>query len=244
MFAVVGVSEHPPQRTPSTMSSMARDPNDPVRTQYEAELGPQLGAVFAELWQELTGLLLIWQEFRALFAEGPERIQILNKSTGSFFFLLQKLMWEMILLCLARLTDPASSPGRGTRANLTVLALEPFVKSELQPGIKRLANVALERTAFARDWRNRYVAHKDLALALGQSNAQPLSSGSRADVTAAIEAIGEMLNFIDRAYNDRTTWLELIEPLTGAQSLVRVIERGLKGLEEDRDAELRRYGLL
>ncbi len=230
---------HPACHAASTMSSMARDPDHPLRAQYETEFGPQLGALFAELWQELTWLSLVWNEFRALFAESPEQIQVLNQRTAGFFFMLQKLMWETILLYLARLTDPVLSPGKGARQNLTVLALRPLVKPEFQLEVDRLIASVTDKTAFARSWRNRYVAHKDLALALGKSSAESLSSGSRADVTAAIAALGEVLNYIDKSYANRTTLFEVIEPLKGAHDLVHVIEHGLKGLNQDRSELMR-----
>jgi hypothetical protein len=210
---------------------MPRDPNDDVRRRYEKELGVELGSIFAELWQELTSLHLFWNEYEAIFATSHEHLAIANKAAGGFFYILQKLMWEAILLHLARLTDPAQSPGG--KQNLSVTALVSLVKPEIREELRGLVDKVKSDTAFARDWRNRYVAHSDRLLALGNSAARPLAPASRLAVKQALNSLDEVLNLVDKSYLDSTTMFGFVKPLRGANALISVLGRGLKGQEQD-----------
>jgi hypothetical protein len=166
----------------------------------------------------------------------PGQLEIANQAAGTFFYVVQKTMWEGVLLHLARMTDPAQSM---RRKNLSVTALLPLVKPEFQAEAAPLTDAALRDSAFARDWRNRYIAHKDLPLALGNQAAPPLQSASREAVELALKSLDDLLNAIDRNYNDSTTMFLGIEPHTGANRLLQVLQKGLKA-EEAEELEFRR----
>jgi hypothetical protein len=133
----------------------------------------------------------VWQEYRTIFDTTPGQLHIANQTAGTFFYVVQKTMWEGVLLHLARMTDPAQSMGR---KNLSVMALHPLVKAEFQGEVARLANSALQDTEFARNWRNRYIAHKDLPLALGNQAAASLQSASTEAVELALKSLDDLLN--------------------------------------------------
>jgi hypothetical protein len=227
---------HPPHRV---FLEMARDPNHEVRKRYEKSLGVKLGSLFAELWQELVWLHTVWQEYRVIFATTPEQLDIANQAARSFFYTVQKTMWEAVLLHLARMTDPPQSMRSKRRQNLTVTALQGLVKSEFQLEVAQLTNKALQETEFARDWRNRYIAHKDLPLALGDLTAPALQPASRQAVERALKSLDELLNAVDLSHNGSTTVFRGIEPHTGANRLLQVLQKGLKA-EEAEELEFRR----
>jgi hypothetical protein len=220
-------------------SGVARDPNHEHRRQYEATLGPELGSVFAELWQEVAWLHTVWGEYRAIFADSPAQLDIANEAAGAFFYMMQKVLWEAVLLHLARLTDPAI---RGRKQNLAIPALQKLVKPELHMEVSALTQLCIDATAFARDWRNRYIAHKDLPLALGDRTARPLQAASRRAVEDALSSLDELLNAIDRSYNDTTTMFAGIAPHTGAKRLLQVLHKGLSAEKVGRSNRLRLTG--
>src|SRR5271156_4325585 len=95
----------------------------------------------------------------------------------------------MSLLHLARITDPAKSPGKQDRSNLTIQALPGLISdARLKDEVTKLVDKAIKHTAFCRDWRNRHIAHRDLRLALAQPTTR-LAEGSRAKVNVALKAI-------------------------------------------------------
>ena len=88
-------------------------------------LGPVLGPLFHALYDEVTWLHAKWKQYRILFAESPERIELLNGIAGFFFRVIQDVLWEDVVLHIARLTDPSRSFGKD---NLTLLRLAGTVQ--------------------------------------------------------------------------------------------------------------------
>lgn len=88
------------------------------------------------------------------------------------------------------------------------------------------------KVGFARDWRNRRIAHTDLALALGQG-AQPLEAASRQNVGEALEAIAAVLNRLQVAFlNTYPIPFDQVRGGAGnAESLLYVIRDGLEAEE-------------
>lgn len=195
-------------------------------------MGEELGRFYHALSNELAWLYLKWGEYVALFGTKPSRINLLNKAAGNFFRIIQDGLWEDVLLHIARLTDAPKSMGR---ENLSIRGLPPLIaKAELRKNIEELIDLALAKSEFARDWRNRHIAHKDLKLALADG-AEPLKGASRASVKEALAAIAETLNAVSRDYLDSTTMFEGLGAYRGAESLLYVVDDGLKAEEERRD---------
>ena len=196
-----------------------------VRFEHLEKLGPRLAPVFSELKDDLAWLQVKWAEYRELFASSPQRIELLNSAAGLFFRILQDTLWEDALLHLCRLTDPATMRGRD---NLTIQALPELIDDEpLKVDISRLVSETIARVTFARDWRNRRIGHRDLAVALGSAST-PLAAGSRADVSEALSAIHCVVNEIHERLLHSTLSDEVIAPSTGAEALLYVIRDGLE----------------
>jgi hypothetical protein len=145
--------------------------------------------------------------------------------------MLQDQLWEMSLLHLARLTDPANSVGNPDKSNLTVQGLPARIDdATLKAEVTKLVNEAVRLTEFARDWRNRRIAHRDLKLALEQTTA-PLADGSRAQVKEALQALTSVLNALAYYYFESETRFDLGGRIGGAISLLYIISGGLKAQE-------------
>ena len=209
-----------------------------VKTEYVEHMGTSLGEQFSALWQEVAWLYFKWGEYDELFGKKPSRIQLLNKAAPQFFLVVEKVFWEDTLLHIARLTDPAQSPGKGKRSNLTIKALPGLVDASIKKSIAGFVRVAVQRTDFCRDWRNRHIAHRDLALALNGS-ANPLKPANRKKVREALEAIDDVLNAVLGHYISSQTMFEFRGHSRGAVSLLYVIDDGLKA-DAERDDRIRR----
>lgn len=199
-------------------------------------MGDEIGTVYSALWQEVAWIHQKWAQYVELFGTSSGRINLLNQAAPAMFRTVQDTLWEDVLLHLARLTDPAESM---RKANLSVFRLATLV-ANLPIGIhvESLSSAALTACEFARDWRNRRLAHRDLDLALGQ-NSQPLAPASRAAVKAALTALQEMLNSVSLHYLDSTTKFDLGPGSADAASLLYLLRDGLQ-LREDRLARMKR----
>ena len=196
-----------------------------ARAEQVQVMGEQLGTLYHALWQEVVWLHAKWGEFVSLFGTKPSRIELLNKAAPGFFRIVQDMMWEDILLHIARLTDP---PRTGGKTNLSIQSLSESVGNPAtRNSVEGLAAKALTASDFCRDWRNRRIAHRDLALAL-EHGAKPLKEGSRRKAREAIDAISAVLNAVSDHYQGSTTAFQFSEARGGAMSLLYVLDDGVK----------------
>lgn len=209
---------------------------DQVEAEHIARLGPDLGPLYHALWTEYVSLVVKWQEYREAFGTSEERVDLLNSAAGLFFRIVQDTLWHDTLLHLCRLTDPPESVGR---PNLALGRLPQMIADATFRGeVATLVDQAVASTAFARDWRNRHLGHTDLALALNQG-AHPLRDASRQQVVDALTAIHAVLNRVSERLLQVTLAPEVIAPLTGAVTLMRLLRDGI-GARDARRERIRR----
>jgi hypothetical protein len=199
--------------------------SDQLRDEHRSVLGDRLGSIYHELQNQFFWLQLKWQEYVELFGTNPARIDLLNEAAPSFFHHLQDALWDDLLIHLCRITD---RPEVNRKPNLTFTALPPLVDdAELRADITQLVADALEAAKFARDWRNRRLAHHDLRLALGAA-AEPLAPASRLAVRGALTALHAILRRIDSHYFKSDLQQEVVGSLTGAERLLYVLYDGVR----------------
>lgn len=204
---------------------MAENKNaEEVRQEHIEKLGPGLGKIYNSLWNELAWLHIKWNEYRELYGTSPKRINLLNSAAPLFFRIVQDNLWEEVLLSLTRLTDPPKSRGKG---NLTINAIPELIQEDLfRETLIRLTSEATQKAEFARDWRNRHIAHRDVKIALGDE-IKPLSPASRQKIGEAIKALDEIMNAVSQKYFNSTIMFDVIQPSEGAVSLLYIIRDGL-----------------
>ena len=202
-----------------------------VRAEYIARMGPELGDLQYLLMHEVTWLHLKWQEFREIFGTSATRIHLMNQTAPAFFGRLQDVLWHDVLLHLTRLTDPPVMRGH---QNLTFGRYVPLV-ADLP--IRGEMHAALDRveagTRFARDWRNRLLAHRDYPHAQDPA-AKPLEPGSRADVEDALAAIRDLMQIPEHHFLGSATSYERTQGAPGgACDLLYWLESGLEAQRSD-----------
>jgi hypothetical protein len=210
---------------------------DQVREEHLRTLGPVLGPIFDALYNEVAWLNAKWNQYRILYASSPERISILNRTAGFFFRMIQNVLWEDVLIHIARLVDPLKSAGKD---NLTLLLLttaidEPLLSAEVQ----RLTQEAQNAAEFAREWRNRRIAHTDLALAL-EARAHALKGVSRRNVEESLTAIAAVLNKIWGHFSSSKIAFDRFIVRDDAESLVSYLSSALDAEDRGEREILRR----
>ncbi len=201
-----------------------------------AKMGGEIGATYSALWQEVAWIHKKWSCYIELFGTGPDRIELMNRAAPSFFRTVQDALWENVILHLARLTDSPKSKGR---CNLSVRHLAQLVDgTPAARDVQSLTTAALAACEFARDWRNRRIAHRDLELALGQ-NAHRLKPASRAAVKTALVSLGALLNSVSEHFTNSTTGFGRGSGGEDAVSLLYILRDGLD-FEADRIARVKR----
>lgn len=192
--------------------------------------GSELGELYTELWQDLARLHLKNTEFLTLFEPDTERYKLLNHTSPKFFNIIQDSLWNDILLGICRISDKPSTSGK---ANLTVRQLAVFNKqTDIASELKQLLDLVNSSTEFARDWRNRHIAHRDLSLALDQ-HAKPLAEASLNHVTDALTALDKVLNLVSNQYQCGSTAFghDISAGQYGARDLLFYLKEGLAAVE-------------
>jgi hypothetical protein len=204
-----------------------RQSYEEVRDEDFNVMGAELGPIFTQLRQEVAWIQVLWHEYLELYGTSPQRLELLNESGKLFFLIVQKSMWNDILLRICRITDRASMR---SRENLTLLRLPELVvslDSEIVAEITNLVAKAEAASVFAREWRNKKIAHADLEVSLGQA-VTPLPEASRNHVSTAITALHEVLNSVSLAFRMGAMHPEPIIGADGALSVLYVIRDGLE----------------
>ena len=207
-----------------------------TRNHYVSQMGEELGSLFNALWQEVSWLHSEWHEYAQLFGTKPSRITLMNESAPVFFRIVQDELFDMIVLRIARLTDPPKSVGK---SNLTILQLSERIGDDsLRQRVTDLVNNAVKAADSCRKRRNRHIAHRALDLSLGVTT-DPLSSMTREEISAVLVGLAEVLNAVSYHYLNSTTEFALISNLGGAVALIRVLDDGVQKKRE-RIEELKR----
>ena len=191
-----------------------------------ARLGPKLGSVYHELSNEVGWLQVKWQQYVELFGKGPKRVELLNHAAGFFFEVVHESLFNDILLHMSRLVDSSQT---NTKSNLTIKSLPELIDDKvLSREVAELVDKAFDAASFARDWRNRHLAHRDLKLAL-QQGTKSLESASREKMQQAITSIQEVLNHVSLRLLDSTTaWEHTSTPFSDARALLRALYDGVE----------------
>ena len=205
-----------------------------ARAELESALGTELGAAFAELQSDLAWLHIKWRHYRELYGTKPERIELLNETSPMFFRIVEDALWDDTLIHIARLTDHV---GKGKQQRLSIRQLPLLIaEDDARTEIDLLVQGAVEAASFARDWRNRRIAHRNFEHALNPK-ADPLAPASRIAVEQVLHALREVLNFVNGRFRATEMKFDLADHLCDAEELLYVLRDGL-AVARDREQAL------
>lgn len=207
-----------------------REEVDVAKKEYIGCMGEPLGRLFYALVNEVEWLYIKWKEYIFLYGAEQSYIDLLNKAAPLFFRVVQDLLVESIFLHITRLTDPPKSAGKD---NLTIQKIPPLVSDQRLTGIiQSKIGVALQRSVFCRDWRNRHIAHQDLQLVIGEG-INPLQPVDQKMVQEALDAIADVLNTVILHYNRSEIGFGVMHINGGGESLLDFINDALRTEEEN-----------
>jgi hypothetical protein len=200
-----------------------------ARARNISVMGADLGAVYSELWQQIAWLHIKWSEYVVLFGTKPSRVHLMNEAAPRFTRLIQDMLWDDVLIHIARLTDPPETRTRqGARLNLTVQRLPLLiVDTPVRKAVEAKISEVMAASEFCRDWRNRRIAHNDLEHALDRT-IRPLKEGSRLKVKEALALIEAVMNVVSAHYFDSQIHFGAGAVTGGAMRLLHVLDSGLQ----------------
>jgi hypothetical protein len=138
------------------------------------------------------------------------------------------------------MTDPPQTFGKD---NLSLRALVASLNSTAEPSFRAELVAAVDdaerKSDFARQWRNKRLAHTDLPAAAG-GVATVLPDLGKSQIGAAIESIGRAMNCAERHYlRSEVGWDVFDFASVGVLSLIHYLRKG-RDAQAEADAKAKR----
>ena len=201
--------------------------NDEMRAEYIRAMGAGLGGLFNDLSSDFDWLQHKWREHQVLFGGGAKRIELLNTVASNFFYLLNKMMFEDLMLHLSRLTDRENSRNdQLTLGRLAGAIADPALRDQVQKATDQVA----ERCEFARAWRDHQLAHADRKYVRGE-HLSLLPTVDASSVQGALVSINALLDIIISHYSNEGRDLPpsaMGGDPWGAESLLHYLEKAIR----------------
>jgi hypothetical protein len=200
--------------------------SEETKSDYAATLGQDFGEFFFHLDQSVVGLVSIWDVYRSLFGTNKERVYLLNAASGYVTRTFQDSLHERVILGICQVSDP---PGSGSRKNVSVRGLPNYIVDPIRRDkIDRMLMDVEASTSFARDLRNKMIAHSDLSAATGS---YVVDFSSRIKIVDAIKSIIVPLRYVHAEYFDAH---KLYHPINeGTFGFLKCIFLGLAKRDEE-----------
>jgi hypothetical protein len=184
--------------------------------------------VFEELRKEIIWLHARWILYNQLYGKSEKRVDLLNESAGTFFYVVQETFLADVHIALSKLSDPAAT---GRFDNLSLEQLQIRVDAECVSDLSNKTGTLLAafhtRCGPFRELRNKTLAHYDLDTAL--QRATPLPPTSREMVNGALEALRGYMNAIEGHYEDsETAYDHFVMHASDGDSLAHLLKAGLQ----------------
>jgi hypothetical protein len=189
-----------------------------------ARLQKRLDAIHLEVCE----LHFKYRYFAQLFMD-KQSLQIATATAPSFFGHIQNVMLHDIILCIGRLTDPA---GPKSRENLSFYSILADIHDvSLHAEVCQIVSNIKAKTGAIRNWRNKKLAHNDLANALHDTHLQPIYV---ADLEEVIKLTGNIVNIFYRRFRDMEVAYDECITSGDGDSLMFYLEYGLDAWKEDK----------
>jgi hypothetical protein len=130
---------------------------------------------------EAQDLYCAWQIFKDISIEVPETIALINKTSPFFFKRMQNLLFEHLIIGVARFTDPQL---QGKNRNLT---LHDLFEKDTPPQLAELEKTACN----IREIRNKIVGHLDYKCGLDPTSLP--NKGIIREIRESIELIEQVI---------------------------------------------------
>lgn len=186
--------------------------------------------IWTLLYEQTVAVHAYWRLFNQLFGGSQDQLDLLNRSAGFCFYVIQDALATDIQLTLSKLSDPAESHGN---ANATAEHLLNEIRSLRTPAsvnvLHRLLQSFIDACRPIRAARNKMIAHLDRATALQTGQVTGVPSTTVAQVHEALRALRNFMNAAAEYLGEAPTAYELFitrgEGGDDLVSLLRMAER-------------------
>jgi hypothetical protein len=190
----------------------------------EKQITEPVQEVYSALRREIQEIHVRWKLYSQLFAKSQLRIDLMSETAVTFFFRIQYILLDDVLMGIARMTDPAKSRGN---KNLSVNALRDRLSLDGFEGVaemvgQRISELESQIELF-RQHRHKRIAHSDLETRL-RSSESALLGISRAQIEHVLGVLAAVLNDVQIYFEDSSTGYEHVVTQNDADTLVEAMK--------------------
>jgi hypothetical protein len=164
-----------------------------MSTPKASELPESVEDLFLTLWEEVTWLHVVWNQYCHLFRRSREDSELLHMAAG-FFRVCHDALLDDVVLGLCRLTDP---PANHHQDNFSlrriVAAIREMGNDALTADVEKHSEAATRRCAILRDHRHKRIAHADLQVT---QHTSPLGAITPKMIEESLESVRSFTNAI------------------------------------------------
>lgn len=151
--------------------------------------------IWTLLYGETVAVHAYWKLFDQLFGGSQDQLDLLNRSAGFCFYVMQDALATDIQLTLSKLSDKAESHGK---TNATAEHLLNEIRNLRTPisvdELHRLLQSFIDACQPIRAARNKMIAHLDRATALQTAQVTGVPSTTVAQINEALRALRHFMN--------------------------------------------------
>ena len=199
---------------------------DGLDQKIQHHLPPGLATQFRPIFKDVFWLGMKWHEYSTLFGDRDNH-DLLNRTAGYLFLIVQDTMWDDLLLHISRLVGPRKSAGKD---NLTIQRLPELIPdAQLSGETKALVDSCVAHCSFVADHRMKRLAHYDLDTAIRERE-KDLTGVSRLQIRQAVEHLQTIVHKIYAHYADTHHVFDTSLHSGNADSLLHALRKseGLK----------------
>lgn len=189
-------------------------------------MGHEQGKLFNSIQNEFILLVEKFKHFKELYMTDESRIQVMNKTAPFFFYSLQRILLDDLVMNISRLTE--NEVNRKFRNATLKGFIRSFDKERLSPEIFQDFNKCLKSVQRLNDWRDKKVAHRDFDIHVNNEviNLKYIEvENCMRDFTSLMKVIYSHFFYSDFMY-------EFFTPTGGANSLLKHLDLSLRSKSE------------
>lgn len=189
-------------------------------------LGSEQGKLFNSIQNEFILLGEKFKHFKELFMTDESRIQVMNKTAPFFFFSLQRILLDDLVMNISRLTE--SEMNRKFRNATLKGFIRSFDKERLSPEIFQYFNLCLKSVQCLNDWRDKRVAHRDFDIHVNNK----VINLKYVEIENCMGGLTSLMKALYSHFFNSDFMYEFFSPTGGASSLLKHLDLSLRAKSE------------
>ena len=197
----------------------------------QSELPTKIEKIYEGIDKDVTWLHGKWKIYRQLYGTSQENIDLLNYSASTVFRVLQRVLYNDILLSLSRLTDPKTSFNKENRSlELLISRIDSSKHENLVSSMKVMLKVLRDQCEPFRIQRNKKIAHTDLDTAL---KVRSIPGVSRKQIGDALSTLSDLMNEYNNYFFGKPTLYEHFWMKADGDTLIQILQNYRDRMDEE-----------